>query len=629
MSANDQVLLQQWVQGRDAEAFRLLAMRHAAMVYNTSRRILHDPTEAEDVAQECFEALVRAGDKPGAYLGAWLHRVATNLSFNRIEARRRRRTREDRFAENATPATQPYDQDLYAQVDKAIAALPDKLRYPLVAHFLENQTHDAIAESVGVSRQAVTYRIAQSIERVRATLKRRGVIVAAAGLTEFLHATSSEAVPARLAANLGRLAVAGSSAASMGLTLTAVSGILPIKALLTAAVIIVAGLALLLTFGLKQDTRPPSRSGPPPIPKAVRVKLDEMAGQPAPVSPPQNRPVLAVLPPKPEQRKPLTPAVVWGTVASTEGEPLSNAQVELHVGPNVRLGGEAEATFISKTDREGKYKITGITVFGDARLGAFAQGFAGGWSSARDNREGHWPYLPSLEPGTEYAEKDFKLPPALSQITGRVVNTARQPIPGAWVVVQDQEYEEHSRADGANAAFTDAEGRFAIDLPNDEDSVVEVYKKGYATGYFPWTKSNARDLVLVLEAGGALVGHVSNLQGNPVPRLTVQTDAINDGKRAQNVWEAPSARQAVTNDQGDYRFNDLPVAYEYQVVVPWPIPEPIAAEGEQGKTLSSFLLLQEKISRDVQDMRLGLASGRLVAKKTGPRKRDPSRFRGG
>jgi len=291
MSANDQSLLQQWVHDRDAEAFRTLAMRHASMVYNTSRRILRDPTGAEDVAQECFEALVRAGDKPGAYLGAWLHRVATNLSFNHIEAQRRRQTREDRFAENSTPATESYDEDLYAHVDKAIVALPDKLRYPLVAHFLENQTHDAIAESIGVSRQTITYRIGQAVDRVRATLKRRGVMIAAAAFADFLRANSSEAVPARLAANLGKIAVAGSSAASVGLSLAGMHGLVSLKAFLAAATIVAVGGAGV--FALRSEPNTPSPATPAPATPAKlaaahskRPAEPERKKSPAPIASP-------------------------------------------------------------------------------------------------------------------------------------------------------------------------------------------------------------------------------------------------------------------------------------------------------------------------------------------------------
>jgi RNA polymerase sigma-70 factor (ECF subfamily) len=365
MTANDQSLLQQWVHDRDAEAFRMLAMRHAAMVYNTSRRILRDPTDAEDVAQECFEALVRAGDKPGAYLGAWLHRVATNLSCTRIEAKRHRKDREDRFAANATPATESYDEDLYAHVDKAIAALPDKLRYPLVAHFLENQTHDAIAESIGVSRQTITYRIGQAVERVRTTLKRRGVMVAAAAFAEFLVANSSEAVPSRLAANLGKLAVAGLSAAPVGLSLAGMQGLVSLKAFLAAAAIVAVGVAGV--FALRSEPKAPGSATPSAPAKIAAAQTKYPAGperekEPAPIAPPvasapvqQSAPNTAQPAPTkqgdPKDRR----AEVQGRVINALRQPIAGAKVFFEGAKAQKEEGEE---FLTTSGEDGSYQST-------------------------------------------------------------------------------------------------------------------------------------------------------------------------------------------------------------------------------------------------------------------------------
>ena len=49
---NDQTLLSYWYRNRNAEAFRVIASRHAQMVFATAMRILRNATEAEDVAQE-------------------------------------------------------------------------------------------------------------------------------------------------------------------------------------------------------------------------------------------------------------------------------------------------------------------------------------------------------------------------------------------------------------------------------------------------------------------------------------------------------------------------------------------------------------------------------------------------
>jgi RNA polymerase sigma-70 factor (ECF subfamily) len=86
MAGDDAALLERWAQDGDAEAFKEIISRYAGMVYGTCWRVLGSASEAEDVAQECFEALVQARTKPAGYLGPWLHRVATNQSLKHVRS---------------------------------------------------------------------------------------------------------------------------------------------------------------------------------------------------------------------------------------------------------------------------------------------------------------------------------------------------------------------------------------------------------------------------------------------------------------------------------------------------------------------------------------------------------------
>ena len=54
MTTTDAQLLDRWRNRRDAEAFTLLVERYGNMVHGAARRILQDPVEADDIAQECF-----------------------------------------------------------------------------------------------------------------------------------------------------------------------------------------------------------------------------------------------------------------------------------------------------------------------------------------------------------------------------------------------------------------------------------------------------------------------------------------------------------------------------------------------------------------------------------------------
>ena len=209
MSSADESLLKQWFNERDADAFKAICSRHAGMVYATCVRILRNETEAEDVVQSCFESLSGLRKRPRGPLGPWLHRVAMNRALDVLKLDKRRKAREERFFVGRESHTEILWEDIYEFVDEAIEELPDKLRVALVAHFLEDETHDSIARREGVSRAAITQRIGRGIERIRRTLKRRGISVASSALGALLATEKAIAVPPSLAASLGKLALVG------------------------------------------------------------------------------------------------------------------------------------------------------------------------------------------------------------------------------------------------------------------------------------------------------------------------------------------------------------------------------------------------------------------------------------
>lgn len=99
MATRDVALYERWRGTRDPDAFAEIVSRHSAMVYGTCKRVLGNPSDAEDAAQECFIELARARKNIKCSLGGWLHRVAVRRSLNLIRAERRRKGREVRFVE--------------------------------------------------------------------------------------------------------------------------------------------------------------------------------------------------------------------------------------------------------------------------------------------------------------------------------------------------------------------------------------------------------------------------------------------------------------------------------------------------------------------------------------------------
>ena len=120
-----------------AEEFEVFVRNYQDMVYTTALRLLKDPAEAQDMAQEAFlKAFDRFEDlKDSPTAGGWLKTVTRNLALNHLE---RHRNRYKLFSEFATedgepdwadPAQPGADAELYEragteELELALAALP-------------------------------------------------------------------------------------------------------------------------------------------------------------------------------------------------------------------------------------------------------------------------------------------------------------------------------------------------------------------------------------------------------------------------------------------------------------------------------------------------------------------------
>lgn len=78
----------------DDDAFESLFTSEYARVVRIANRVLADPHEAEDVAQEVFIDFHRLHSATADYAPAWLHRAAAHASLNRLRGARRRQKRE-------------------------------------------------------------------------------------------------------------------------------------------------------------------------------------------------------------------------------------------------------------------------------------------------------------------------------------------------------------------------------------------------------------------------------------------------------------------------------------------------------------------------------------------------------
>lgn len=174
MGDPDEALLARVGEGEPA-AVRALVARKLPRLLALAGRMLGDPAEAEDVAQETF---VRAWKqarswKPGAArFDTWLHRVALNLCYDRL--RRRREVVTDTPPDVADEAPGP-DRGLQAsdtgsRVARAMQALPDRQREAIVLCHYQELSNIEAAALMGVSVEALESLLSRGRRALRAAL---------------------------------------------------------------------------------------------------------------------------------------------------------------------------------------------------------------------------------------------------------------------------------------------------------------------------------------------------------------------------------------------------------------------------------------------------------------------------
>lgn len=201
---SDTELLSLYVDGGRRDAIEALIKRYSALVANVCRLTVADPAAAEDAFQATFLVLLKSAKKIKRQesLAAWLHGVAyrTASRIRKQEQTRAGSQSSDEVIKQSEEADDPIIQlarkmELEA-LDRELENLPDRLRAPLVEHYLMGLTAPQIAERMELSTSAVEGRLKRGRRQLRNLLARRGIglSVLIAGSTLFQeHLQASEA----------------------------------------------------------------------------------------------------------------------------------------------------------------------------------------------------------------------------------------------------------------------------------------------------------------------------------------------------------------------------------------------------------------------------------------------------
>lgn len=165
--ADDDALVARAATG-DERAFAELVRRHTPLLRAVVRRVLRDPTEADDVVQETFIAAWRRMDDvlDGAAVTGWLVTTARRRSVDRLRdgGRWRYTDLDDALpgTDDRGPAAVAERASLVAQARHVLAGMPAAQRRCWELRHLERRSYDEIALELDLPRSTVRGLIARA-----------------------------------------------------------------------------------------------------------------------------------------------------------------------------------------------------------------------------------------------------------------------------------------------------------------------------------------------------------------------------------------------------------------------------------------------------------------------------------
>lgn len=175
------------VQEGDKKAFDLLVLKYQRKVMSIIARLVRQPAEIEDIAQETFIKAYRAipSFKGESAFYTWLYRIAINCTHSYVEKHLKRSLLPDEkisldegtlainpsLIDSHTPESNLVNQEIVQVIQQSLSELPDELRQALELRELEGLSYDAIAAQMQTPIGTVRSRIFRAREAIAARLK--------------------------------------------------------------------------------------------------------------------------------------------------------------------------------------------------------------------------------------------------------------------------------------------------------------------------------------------------------------------------------------------------------------------------------------------------------------------------
>ena len=156
------------------EAYEVLVRRHRDRIYRIALRMLGNPDDAEDIAQDVVLQLwtALAGFVGDSSFTTWLYRIVVNRCLNHIKRRRHDEPLPDPdLATSPGADTQAVARGHARAAMAAVTALPPELRAPIVLVEIEQLSYQEVATILNLPEPTVRGRLHRARRQLVDTLR--------------------------------------------------------------------------------------------------------------------------------------------------------------------------------------------------------------------------------------------------------------------------------------------------------------------------------------------------------------------------------------------------------------------------------------------------------------------------
>jgi RNA polymerase sigma-70 factor (ECF subfamily) len=169
----------------DPQAFETLVLRYQRYVYNLALRVVGNPLDAEDIAQQAFVKAWRGLPqfKGEAHFSTWLYRIVTNVCYDHLPRIKRDLTtlQSDDVIVDVPDEQQGVERTVLSDEEcrllhEALNKLPESYRLLLTLRHLQELSYEEIASVTGMPLGTVKTGIFRARQKLKTALQYQEVV---------------------------------------------------------------------------------------------------------------------------------------------------------------------------------------------------------------------------------------------------------------------------------------------------------------------------------------------------------------------------------------------------------------------------------------------------------------------